>query len=185
MKTLPLGLLHKLLRCDPVTGKLFWRERPVDMFSDGGKGREANCNSWNAKYEGQEALAVETEYGYYRGTILGSSYNAHRVAWALTHNAWPSDKIDHINGVRNDNRLENMRVVISSDNNKNACIPSDNKSGVIGVCWVKAVKKWKSYISDSGKQKTIGFYLDKGDAISARKAAEIKHGYHPNHGRLA
>lgn len=120
--------------------------------------------------------------GYRRVGVDGKSYREHRVIWLWIYGSMPKDQIDHINGIRDDNRASNLREVNNSENHRNKKIPTKNKSGVIGVCWVKDAEKWKSYIS-LDRQIILGFYDEKIDAIEARKNAEIKYGYHQNHGK--
>lgn len=96
---------------------------------------------------------------------------------------WPSGEIDHISGCRIDNRMRNMRDVTSSDNGKNSALSSINKSGFTGVHWNKRCSKWVANIGVNGKNKYLGSFPDINEAIAARAAANIKFGYHENHGR--
>lgn len=182
-KSLPSPeLLHKLLRYNPETGDLFWRERTPDMFTSNRQAAEHSCAVWNAKFAHKEALTSPSN-GYRRGIVLGRHHLAHRVAWAMHHGGWPQSAIDHVNGVRCDNRITNLRDVDQSTNMRNAQRMKNNTSGQTGVSWGKANNKWIAYISVSGKRKHLGFFTDISDAVAARKAAELEHGYHPNHGR--
>lgn len=108
---------------------------------------------------------------------------AHRVAWALHYGEWPDGQIDHINGDKADNRLDNLRVVTAQGNAKNRPLRSDNTSGHVGVYWVTETKQWMAQIKVDGRQVTIGRYKTFEDAVVARKKAEEVHGYHANHGR--
>jgi hypothetical protein len=137
--------------------------------------------AWNTKYPGTPALNAKHGAGYRHGAIFGKNVLAHRAAWAITHGEWPSDQIDHVNGDPADNRLENLRVVTSRQNSMNMKANSRNSSGVMGVSWNKANDKWRAHIAG----KTLGDFRCKDDAIRARKQAEEKLGYHPNHGRAA
>lgn len=142
------------------------------------------ANVWNAQFADKPAFArVDHSTGYHRSTIFNLNVYAHRVAWAMHHGEWPSGCIDHINGVRTDNRIENMRDVERIQNHMNMTRSRRNKSGVTGVFWYSRAKVWHAYISDNGKRVHLGSFSDKSDAIAARKAAEVKYGYHPNHGR--
>lgn len=178
-------LLRKLLRYEPETGKLFWRERGVEMFSDGKQSAEHTCNIWNSKHAGKEALTARNSEGYRHGRILGRSYKAHRVIWAMVHGEWPVKQLDHVNGVRDDNRIKKLRQVTKAENSKNLKRPSNNNSGVMGVCWVKRCEKWRSQIQVKGKNKFLGYFTDFNEAVAARKAAEVKYGFHKNHGRAS
>jgi len=92
-------------------------------------------------------------------------------------------QIDHINGDRCDNRLLNLRVVSPQVNAMNRSNRSDNTSGCLGVCWHPSTQKWRARIKVMGKQKSLGLFAEKIDAICARKDAEKKYGFHRNHGR--
>ena len=91
-------------------------------------------------------------------------------------------EIDHIDGVRHNNEVENLRLVSSSENSKNTSKRADNTSGSVGVYLTRA-KKWAAQIGVSKNVIPLGTFADKDDAIAARKAAEVKYGFHQNHGR--
>lgn len=177
-------LLRKLLRYEPETGKLFWRERQVEMFTDGKYSAERSCAAWNSALVGKEALAAPHKEGYKQGRIFGRIYLAHRVIWAMVYGEWPLKCIDHISGVRDDNRIENLRAVSQAENSKNQKRRSNNISGVTGVIWHRPTQKWQAYIKINGNQKHLGLFTALNEAAAVRKAAEAEHGYHPNHGRV-
>jgi len=114
--------------------------------------------------------------------IAGRNYMAHRLAWLYTYGQFPEDQTDHINGDGVDNRLSNIRTATASENMRNQRLHSDNTSGTCGVHLNKLTKKWVARICIDGKLKHIGYFVSIDDAITARKEAEIKHGYHVNHG---
>ena len=177
--------LRKLLRYEPDTGLLYWRERTVSMFNEGTRSVEVMCRIWNANYSGNEAFVTYNENGDLTGGILRRKYKSHRVAYAIFHGVWPENYIDHINGVRDDNRIVNLRDVSRAENMKNAAVSSANTSGAIGVDWLKVNKKWRARIKVDGATINIGCYKTKKEAMSARKDAEKKYGFHVNHGRKA
>ena len=121
---------------------------------------------------------------WYLRTIIGGKFHyMHRLAWLYTHGVWPKD-IDHINGIRYDNRLVNLRSVDRSTNNKNSKRQTNNVSGVTGVNFDKFTGRWLVRASIDGKAVNLGRYDTKEEAITVRKAAEKRHGYHPNHDRV-
>ncbi len=176
--------LNNLLLCDAKVGKLYWLERTPDMFTDGTGiyTAERNCKIWNTRYAGKEAFTTISR-GYKTSSIFGPKYFAHRVIWTMYHGEQPSDYIDHKNHDRSDNRIKNLRVVTNQGNARNQPKRKDNTSGVTGVCWRKRQKKWEVNIVINGKFIYLGRFTDKADAIAARKAAEIEHGFHKNHGK--
>lgn len=170
--------LRELLRYDPDTGKLFWRERGQRWFSS-----FRMCRVWNGQHAGKEAFTTNSHPGgYLAGSVLDRSHLAHRVAWAIHTGAWPSEHIDHINGNPADNRLCNLRAVSNDENRRNMARPRNNVSGVAGVTWDSARGKWAAQIGQH-KKRFLGRFDNKQDAIAARKQAEAELGYHANHGR--
>jgi hypothetical protein len=169
--------LRKLLTYDPDTGDLTWKVRDVDLFMS-----VQQCNAWNGKHAGKPAFTSNHNEGYKVGGVFGKVYLAHRVAYAIHHGSWPVDQIDHLNHNRDDNRINNLVEATSLTNGKNQSTPSDNTSGTMGVCWCKRTNKWKVRIHVNGKSISLGYHHSKCEAIAARKAAELEHGYHVNHG---
>jgi hypothetical protein len=171
--------LRQLLTYEPETGKLFWKERPREMFPN-----DRVRNTWNTRFAGKEALTNIGAQGYLRGAIYSQDALAHRVAWALHHGKWPQGQIDHINGVRTDNRICNLRDVSGLENNRNAKRSSTNTTGHVGVCRDQRRDKWFAQISLGNRSKFLGYFKKIEDAVEARKAAEREHGFHKNHGRV-
>lgn len=180
-----IDTLRLLLRYEPETGRLFWRERPVSMFADGGHSAAHCAAKWNAKFAGKEALAALNKRGYLVGSIFNGDVTAHRAIWAIVHGEWPQRQVDHINGNRTDNRISNLRLVTNAENSRNAARSRNNSSGVTGVHWFKKSGKWQASIMVNKRSLHIGLFTDFEDAVAARKAAEAKHGFHKNHGRVA
>ncbi|QDP62317.1 MAG: hypothetical protein Unbinned8472contig1000_17 [Prokaryotic dsDNA virus sp.] len=150
---------------DPVSGSFIWVK-----FSKGRKKSKPGFIMPN---------------GYRSLKIKGKKYLAHRLAWMLYYDKEipPLMQIDHINGDKDDNRICNLRVVTPRVNCKNLPKTSRNKSGLLGVCWAPSIGKWLAQISVEGKNKNLGEYRDFFEACCARKSAEVRYGYHENHGR--
>jgi hypothetical protein len=175
--------LRQLFRYEPDTGKLFWKPRSEKMFACGDHGAKHNCFVWNSKYANKQAFTSIDSKGYRQTNLGGKVLRAHRVAWAVYFGEWPKHQIDHINGDRTDNRIVNLRDVEEPENKKNQKKFKDNKSGVSGVCWHKRSKKWVAQIASGKKYYYLGLFETKEEAAIARKAAEVKLGFHKNHGR--
>lgn len=172
-------LVRQLLRYDPASGKLFWRYRPRWLFAS-----DRAHKVWNARYAGAEALAYTDNHGYRMGAILKQRHmKSHRAIWAIVHGKWPDEFIDHINGDRSDNRIVNLREASRQDNQRNVAMNHRNRSGTLGVYWLKKCRRWWAYIGSGGARETLGYFEKKSDAVAARKSAEQRLGYHENHGR--
>ena len=174
-------LLRQLLRYEPDTGKLYWRTRTPDMFNEGKRSFEHSCNQWNSRFARKEAFTADNGQGYKQGCLFGKPYKAHRIIWAIVHGEWV-DEVDHVNGVRSDNRITNLRDGSNGENRKNLRLPLANTSGVMGVSWVKNIKKWQAYINADNQRIGLGYFENFDEAVYARKSAEVKYGYHKNHG---
>lgn len=96
------------------------------------------------------------------------------MAWLYVHGDHPKDQIDHINRVRNDNRIINLRCVTSQQNSRNRS-PGINKFGVIGLSWCNRSDMFCSRITIDRKTKHLGYFVGLFDAICARKSAENKY----------
>jgi hypothetical protein len=161
-----------------------WNERSADRFKESGWGREDSCKAWNARYAGKPALSTKNSNGYLHGNISNRSFQAHRVIWKLIHGVDPVE-IDHINGNRTDNRLVNLRHVDAATNRKNCQRSKKNTSGVTGVTLHRPTGKWHARILANYTYVDLGYFDDIELARQARKSAEMRHGFHENHGRAA
>lgn len=178
-KALPhRDILLQLLRYEPTTGNLYWRNRHIDSFEGGGPAR---AQSWNTKHAGRPAIICLNAKGYKTGRILKVACLSHRVIWKMVYGSEP-DQIDHINGDKCDNRLSNLREVDNATNHKNMPLQRNNTSGVVGVS--RHWRGWQAVINKNGKRVGIGVYVRFDDAVKARKRAERELGYHENHGRI-
>ena len=111
------------------------------------------------------------------------AYFEHRLAFLYIHGRLPFPETDHINGDRGDNRIDNLREVTSTENNQNMSTRSDNTSGCTGFTFRTERGKWKASIKVNKKLIILGDFLDWFDAVCARKSAELRFGFHPNHAR--
>lgn len=177
--------LHRVLICDPIAGKLFWKARTPDLFASSKMGPEKSCAMWNAANAGQEAMLTIDADGYRHGTLFGRSYRANRVIWAMVHGRWPDGLIDHVNGDPLDNRLVNLRDVSHSENQRNLSRPVNNTSGHIGVTFCKQTGRWAARIKVNRKMIHIGRFDTIEEAAAARAERQTALGFHINHGRGA
>lgn len=171
-------IFNSVLAYNSDTGVLTWKPRPDEMFSS-----PAHAKRWNSSYAGKEA-GTKTKIGYLTFGYGGKLHKAHRVAWILFYGKSPSGQIDHINGNRADNRISNLREATPLMNMKNRSTNKNCRSGHRGVYWNKRESKWRAHIKDDKKNLHLGYFDNFQDAVNARIAAEIKLGFHENHGRL-
>jgi hypothetical protein len=185
-KSKPLPSQEYLRECfdyDPDTGSLIWRRRPEGHFNT-----YRAFKIWNARFTGKEvgtphhAHSRPSKVTYRRVRLNGVAFRVHRLIYKMMYNETPGE-IDHINGDGLDNRIDNLRSVDRLGNARNQPLPVNNTSGVIGVHWRRSSDKWRARITVNGQKLELGDFNKFDDAVAARKAAEKKYGYHPNHGR--
>jgi len=183
LKQIPYAIVERLLRLDEATGALFWKERTPDLFKVA-----SDCPGWNKRYAGKEAfinVSKGERSGYKIGSIFKQRFPAHRIVWLLVNKEWPNGFIDHIDGNPVNNIPSNLRVVTIAENSRNMKRHSTNTSGYTGVHWDKTKKRWRASIKVDGVTKRLGKFRKIEDAAAARKAAEARYGFHPNHGRVS
>ncbi len=179
MSDLTQELLKSMLLYDSSTGSFTWKERPLHQFSD-----KRACLTWNNKYPGKVAGSPDSK-GYLRINFGNKKYKAHRLAWLYVHGVWP-EIIDHINGIKHDNRIKNLRSVCFADNMRNRRRLNINRSGANGVTKRHPAKngcKFTASIRVNGKAKYLGSFHSLEDAVAAREEANATYGYHDNHGK--
>ena len=92
------------------------------------------------------------------------------------------EQIDHINHNRSDNKISNLRSVTDAENKKNMSLPSNNKSGAIGVSWYEGRKTWVAQLRVNGVTILNKHFKSKKDAIEARMLEQLEQEFHDNHG---
>lgn len=128
-----------------------------------------------------ERAELKTPDGYLIIYINKRYYFAHRLAYLYAIGRFPLDVVDHINGIRTDNRTINIRDVTTSLNGKNTKLRKGNNTGLSGVIYNR--NKWRVTLGSGGVLYQLGLYGDLFEACCARKSAEIGLGFHENHGR--
>jgi hypothetical protein len=170
--------LRELFDFDAEAGQLIWRERAAEVFASVNAGK-----TWNARFAGTSAGYVN-ESGYRLIGVDGKMQRAHRLIWIYANGPIPAGiQIDHISGNRDDNRLDNLRLVTNAENSRNSSMPSRNTSDVLGVCWNKRARKWLAQIRIAGRQKHLGLFDTLEAAAAARAKADRQFGFHANHGK--
>lgn len=162
-----IGLIRKLVVYQPDTGKFFFRPRSSHTG--------ARSASFNTRLAGAETGLTRTEKGYLCLSLLDRKYKAHRVAYALMTGEWPHE-IDHINGVRDDNRWCNLRNVSRRENRANTYGWSKTtKSVYIGVTKNKASPRWIAQATINYKNHYIGSFSTELEAAKARDTYVLAH----------
>ena len=147
-------LLRQHLKYTPETGKFIWL-----------KGRRAGCPAGS-----------KGTNGYIKIQLLGVCCLAHRLAWLYVHGEFPANYIDHINGVKSDNRISNLRDATASENRQNQRRGNiGTKSGLLGV--YPSGRKWMAMIHVNHQHRYLGTYDSKEEAHE--KYLEAKRVHHP------
>lgn len=154
--------LSGIFEYDPATGVITWRvSRP-------GRGCIA----------GRVAGSVTHGWRYRTVFVDGKRMYCHRIAWQIVNGPIPDGLcIDHIDGDGLNNRIENLRTVTLSDNQRNRRMVKTNKTGIQGV------HPYKGGFTVICAGRHVVYTKDFFEACCARKSAELRNSYHPNHGR--
>lgn len=163
--------LRECFNYDPDTGVLTWRDRPLGHF----KSRRAYA-MWNKKYSGRTAGSLMA-CGY---LVVGRypAYLIHRVIWKWVIGDDPPEQIDHIDGIRTNNRWENLRLATNSENQRNTSVQRNNQLGIRGVH--KKGGRFRARIFVAGKSQFLGSFATAKEAQAAydKAAAELFGEFH-------
>ena len=152
-----VDFVRRVLSYDPKTGILTWRTR-----SDVRR-------QWNTKYAGTQAGSVARS-GYRYISFKGlAPVGAHRIAWCHFHGDWPTFTLDHINGMRDDNRILNLRPVDGAENSVNKARQKNNTSGFVGVSFERQRGLWRARVNFRRMMYDVGFFSTAEEAAAARE----------------
>ncbi len=133
--------LKEILSYDSKTGLFTW------------------IKSTNTRIQISSVAGGKTPKGYIQIRADKKLYLAHRLVWLYVHGKFPESFLDHINEIKNDNRICNLRLATTQENKQNQSKPQkNNTSGFLGVNWHKRDKKWVAGIKIKGKRKHLGSF---------------------------
>lgn len=174
--------LNNFIRCDFDKGLIFWKIRSSQSFkTDGVIGPERAAKIWNSRYAEKLAFNNDDGSGYRRGCIFKKQERAHRILWFMRYGKVP-DFIDHIDGNRSNNSIDNLREVTKLENCRNASLRKDSPIGQTGISKTSN-GRWIAAITVDRKNIRLGTFDELANAIVARKQAEADFGFHKNHGK--
>ena len=157
--------MRSRLSYDPSSGIFTWKPIPVTSKWD---------NRWNLTWAHKPAGSM-SRTGYQIICVDYIRHMAHRLAWLIHFGDWPSGYIDHVNGVRSDNRINNLREASLSQNCQNSKVRKDNTSGYKGVSKDHYTDKWLAQVWKNGQHHRVGLFPTKEEAFAAycEKAMEL------------
>ncbi len=170
MRDLPQDFLLSIFDYNPETGVLTRKKRPIEHFSS-----KRTFDMYNNKHAGKIVKQINDQ-GYVIAIINGKQYRAHRVIWIMQNGPLDDKYIDHLNGNRSDNRIENLRACTHQENQRNL---HKNKIGLpVGVYFDKERQSYKASVGDKSKR-----FKSLCDAVAWRDDYTKLLGYHENHGK--
>lgn len=149
-----IDALRARLSYDPRTGLIATRCR---------EGDDAYTVAFNRRYGGR-TIGYPMNVGYLFLHLFGHCHLAHRVAWALHHGEWPEGELDHKNGNKTDNRLDNLRIASKSQNKVNSKLAG---SIYKGISRTPNGQRWRAMLLRHGVNTYLGTY------DTAEEAAEV------------
>lgn len=150
---------HSIFLYEPSTGALF------------------NKVKRNSRAQKGAIVGWINDSGYLVTTVKGRKLRVHRIIWEMHNEPIPDGyEIDHINRIRNDNRISNLRLATSHEQNLNLGHRRSD-SGITGVVFNKKDQRWQAQIGHKGRHIYLGQYKEKKAAIKARIEAEAKYGF--------
>ena len=160
----------------PQTGELIRKWLPITYFKS-----EVNQRQYNSRYAG-ETTGCTNSLGYSIVGIGDKLYAAHRVVWKWVTGDEPGKLIDHLNGIKRDNRFENLRELTKGqENQRNNFLSSNNTSGHTGVN-LYSNGKWVVSGTVDYKKVHLGYYDDFEKAVEVRREWEKETGFTERHG---
>ena len=148
-ENISLPLVKNKLNYDSDTGFFTWKE-----------------DNKRGVYKGSRAGCINKATGYRQVRLKRETIREHRLAWFYFYGEWPKGHLDHVNGIRTDNSISNLRTVSAGENNQN----KNSK----GCTYSKNDNKWKAYIGLGGKRQHLGYFNTEEEASLVYKEAKAR-----------
>lgn len=164
MEKLSAAAVREVLNYNPDTGLFSWK----------------NDHGYRGMWKAGTRAGYLTKQGYIKIRVEKKNYFAHRLAWLLTYDKWPDGLLDHIDRVKTNNRIANLREACPLRNSHNTILPNaKSTSGIRGVYFNKNLQKWQANISSNRKRMHLGLFKTKEEAQQAYLRAKMI--YHPEY----
>lgn len=156
--------IKKLLIYIPKYGVFVWRVR---------KGTNPGIKTWNKRFAGTAAAGYTDKNGYCFLSINNVKFLVHRLVWLYVNGSFPPEEIDHVNGIRSDNRIINLRESTRSQQNFNRRLTEKSSTGRVGVSLFRG--KYRARIQIHGKKYYLGTFdsIESASAVYQDKSREL------------
>ena len=157
--------LKKLLHYDQESGVFTWRVSPCPAVAVG------------------DVAGSIHHSGYRYIRVHRTGYAAHRLAWLYVHGKFPPEEIDFLDHDRDNCAISNLRCASKAENALNLSLAKNNTSGRVGVNYHTRKRLWRAEIRCGKLYRHLGYFELIADAARARADAEVRLGFHSNHGK--
>lgn len=158
------SILKEYLSYDAITGHLTWIKKPSSRTV-------IRSRAGTLRKDGYRSIA-----------LLGGKWQEHHIIWCLVTGEYPTHQLDHINQVRDDNRINNLREVTKAENARNRA-RGESLLDEAGIWYCKRRQRYVAEITLNGKKVYQKTFIDINQAIEERRAKAEELGFHDNHGK--
>lgn len=168
-----LTLLRVFFSYNNLTGELTILNRDSKYFR-----LKSTYKMFNTRFGGKVVTRKDNK-GYLRAHYLNKDLKVHKICWYLFYGEWPSLQIDHINGNKSDNRINNLRLATNQENCSNRFGNKNNKLNVLGVHQLKS-GNYRVNIYHKGIKYDLGVFnlLEDAKKAYSEKSKELRGEFH-------